>query len=422
MSLLLYNIFILLYRVALGIASSFHPKARQWVAGRRNWQEKLAKDLEFRPDAPLIWMHCASLGEFEQGRPLLEHIREKYPHYRILISFFSPSGYEIRKNWEGADIITYLPVDNPGNARRFLDLTKPALVLWVRYEFWYHYLNQLKSRQIPVILVSGLFRESQPFFKWYGNLYRHLLHCFDQLFVQEKDSVTLLNNVGITTVTLSGDTRYDRVSAIAASAPALPPIEAFVQQFPVLIAGSTWPEDEEELDHFCNHRKDLRIIFAPHEISEAHLLEMEKLLKGTIRYGQWLDHLKRGELPADRHVLIIDNIGMLSALYQYASVSYVGGGFGDDGLHNILEPAVWGKPVLFGPVFDRYPEAAGMIGAGGAFSAGNALELEKRLNDLFQDPPMAAAAGEAAKQFIRQHRGATAMIIRYLEENRLLTS
>lgn len=421
MSLLLYNIFLLLYRAGAWTVSRFSDKARKWVAGRVNWAENLQTGLAETAGKPLIWMHCASLGEFEQGRPVLESISQKYPGYRVLLTFFSPSGYEIRKNYPGADYICYLPMDGLANARKFIEIAQPALVLWVRYEFWYYFLRELKTRKIPVFLVSGLFRDTQPFFKWYGKLYREILSSFEALFLQNHQSVVLLEGIGIRSARFTGDTRYDRVSATARDAGKIPAIEKFAAGVPLLIAGSTWPEDEEELDHFANSRTNIRVILAPHEISEAHLKETEALFRDTIRYSAWVA-AGNMDIPNNKRVLLIDNIGMLSTVYQYASVAYVGGGFGDDGLHNILEAAVFGVPVVFGPEYDRFPEAVGMIESGAAFTVSNALELEQCIDELITHPELLKKAGEAAAAFIEKNTGATTAILNYMEAKRLLTN
>lgn len=418
MSLLLYNLFIIFYRWALQLAARWNPKAQKWVEGRREWEQALIRFRQ-QDQRPLVWMHCASLGEFEQGRPILEWIRANYPNHSILLSFFSPSGYEIRKNYGGADYVCYLPIDSARNASKFIETAKPSLVIWVRYEFWYHYLNILSGKNIPVILIAGRFRKSQPFFKSYGRLHRHMLTCFRHLFLQDAASAELLSKVGIHKTTVSGDTRYDRVSAIAEKFEPIPEIERFVENHPVIVCGSTWPEDEEEMDHFANTRPDIRFIIAPHEIYEEHLRNMEKLFRHTVRFSVWKQATDAGTVA---NVLIIDNIGMLSRLYKYAKLSYVGGGFGDDGLHNILEAAVYGVPVIHGPVYDRFPEATELIEAGGGFAVSTALELENRFNQLLTDENALATASRAAAGFVASRRGASALIQTYLEEKRLLTS
>jgi 3-deoxy-D-manno-octulosonic-acid transferase len=421
-SLLIYNFFLLLYRVALSVAARFNPKARAWIEGRRNWEINLRAAMGTK-NAPVIWMHCASLGEFEQGRPVLTHIRTQYPGYKILISFFSPSGYEVRKNYNGADYVCYLPLDGAARAKKFIDIVQPDLVLWIRYEFWYHYLGRLHTLNIPVLLISGLFRQKQPFFRWYGKLHRHMLTCFSHLFLQDQNSEKLLHEIGINRVSVSGDTRYDRVSMIAESFSPLPAIEAFIAGKQTIVAGSTWSEDEEELDHFSNTHPNLRLIIAPHEISLEHLQEIEELFQHSIRYSEWELHFFQNQFPESKpHVLIIDNIGMLSRLYRYATVAYIGGGFGDDGLHNILEAAVYGIPVVHGPEFENFPEAVALIVAGGSFAVENALELEETLQGLLKGGVHYEEAANAAAEFVKQRRGATSVIIAYMEANRLLTS
>lgn len=422
MSLLLYNIFLFVYRLGLGLAALFNPKARLWVQGRTDWQASLQAAVG-ENKSPLVWMHCASLGEFEQGRPLLEYIRGNYPGYRILVSFFSPSGYEIRKNYAGADIVCYLPMDGAQDAKRFIDLVKPDLVLWIRYEFWYHYLHQLKLRQVPVLLVSGLFRGTEPFFRWYGRLHRYMLGCFTQVFVQNEASRQKLATIGYTSSIVSGDTRYDRVSAIAAQFSPLELVEQFIGNRPVIVAGSTWPEDEEELDHFANTHRDTVFIIAPHEIGEAHLREIEELFRHCIRYSAWEKAVSSGIKPAGNpNVLIIDNIGMLSRLYHYATIAYIGGGFGQDGLHNILEAAVYGVPVVHGPVFEKFPEAVDLLAAGGSFDVENALELEETCLELLEMGELYREAATAAGKFVQDRKGATQAITQYIQANRLLTS
>jgi 3-deoxy-D-manno-octulosonic-acid transferase len=378
---------------------------------------------------PVIWMHCASLGEFEQGRPVLEALRRQSPGCRIVLSFFSPSGYTTRKDYKGADHIFYLPLDSPRNARQFVDLVKPDIVLWVKYDYWYYFLVELKKRGIPTLLISGIFREDQPFFKWYGRLHRYMLECFTHLFVQTDASRLLLRRLRLTeNVSVSGDTRFDRVIEIAEGGERepLPLIEAFCAGRQVVVAGSTWEEDEEELDHFANTHPDLRFIVAPHEISEGRVQEVEGLFRHSIRYSVLA---RGGGAPArgqsawpEPNVLIIDNIGMLSRLYRYATITYVGGGFGDDGVHNVLEAAVYGKPVVFGPVIEKYIEAVELTECGGGLIIDSALEAEKVFNRLLQNAEELKETGEASGRYVHSKKGATQRIVLYIYENRLLTS
>lgn len=364
-------------------------------------------------------MHCASLGEFEQGRPVLEALREQYPGHKFLLTFFSPSGYEVRKDYKGADLIAYLPMDSKANAMKFINMVNPKLVLWVKYEYWYYYLTALKKKQVPVLLISGIFRPDQPFFKWYGRLHQYMLESFSQLFVQNDASKQLLNNIGFKKVTVNGDTRFDRVVEIAAGFRAIPAIEAFCGNHRVIVAGSTWDADEEELDHYANTYPELRFIIAPHEIDEPHLHDIEQLFKHCIRFSEWSKTMKA---DPSINTLIIDNIGMLSKLYHYATITYIGGGFGKDGVHNVLEAAVYGKPVVFGPVYDKFIEAAELVETGGGISIETALELEEVFNELLEDSITYEKAATAAARYVASKTGATNAVTAYIQENRLLTS
>ena len=370
--------------------------------------------------APIIWMHCSSLGEFEQGRPVLEEIREKHTHFKFLLTFYSPSGYEVRKDYSGADYVFYLPMDSPVRSKEFIEIVKPVFVLWIKYDYWYYYLQALKDRQVPLVLVSGLFRKDHVFFRWYGGLQRKMLQAFSHFFVQTEGSVDRLKKLGIVSnVTVSGDTRFDRVIEIAEQFERIPLIEDFCGNHPVIVAGSTWLEDEEEIDHFANTKPDIKFIIAPHEIDEVRLKEIEGLFESSIRFSD-LGAMDRKEMTPN--VLIIDNIGLLSRLYRYASIAYVGGGFGDDGVHNVLEAAVYGRPVVFGPVYDRYIEAVELVGSGGGFSVENALEVEELFSRLLNTSQEYTQACEASKEYVYSKRGATEKILQVIQEKRLLTN
>lgn len=419
MSLLLYRTFLWLYKLGANLLSPFNEKARYWVRGRRTVFSELSAFFE-KEKRPVIWFHCASLGEFEQARPLLEEIRTSYPGYCILLSFFSPSGYRIRKNYEQADFVCYLPMDSAGNASRFLDLAHPALVFWVKYEYWHFYLRTIRERRIPLLLVSGIFREDQAFFRAWGSLHRRMLDNFTAFFVQNSDSSRLLGSIGISRdVIVSGDTRFDRVIEIAAQPASFPELESFLGNRTVIVAGSTWEEDEEELDHYANTNPALRFIIAPHEIDEDHLLDIEKLFRKSIRYSQLTANK---QIPADVNVLILDTMGMLASVYRYARIAYIGGGFGEDGVHNVLEAAVYGIPVVFGPEYEKFAEAVGLVDAGAGFSIDNALELESELTRLLNNREDYTLAAEAAVKFVKDNAGATNVVLRYIQENRLLTS
>lgn len=350
---------------------------------------------------------------------MLEAIRHRYPSVKIVLTFFSPSGYEVRKNYPGADHVLYLPLDSKASARKFLQLVQPNLVVWIKYEYWYYFLTEIKKKKIPCILVSGIFRKDQPFFKWYGRLHRYMLESFNHLFVQTPASKRLLGSIGFTnTVSVSGDTRFDRVVQIAEQFEPIDLIEQFCGNSKVIVAGSTWPEDEEEMDHFANTHPDIKFIIAPHEIDEYHIQEVEKLFKYSVRFSQL-------QVAADNgttNTLIIDNIGMLSKLYKYATITYIGGGFGDDGVHNVLEAAVYGKPVVFGPVYDKYIEAVELVQHGGAFVVRTALELEQTFNELLSNNDSYRSACEAARNYVYSNKGATESVMQYIYENRLLTN
>ena len=395
------------------------------MAGRKNIFEILGAQLA-DSGAKLIWFHCASLGEFEQARPLIELIRNQFPGNKILLTFFSPSGYEIRKNYPIADYISYIPMDGLLNAQKFLGIVQPSLVIWVKYEYWHYYLAEIKKRNIPLLLVSGIFREGQPFFSWYGGLHRKMLSCFTWLFVQNDASKRLLGTIGLTeNVTVSGDTRFDRVIEIASQFQQISTIDKFVNNKTVIVAGSTWQEDEEELDHFANFHPGIKFIIAPHEIDEEHLKDIEKLYHRSVRYSVFEKNTTdEGWLPESNkaNVLLIDNIGMLASLYQYATIAYLGGGFGDDGVHNVLEAAVYGKPVIFGPVYEKYAEATGLVDCGAAFPVENTLELEKTLDNLLKNDSAYREACSAAREYVYANRGATEKITSFIQEKRLLTN
>lgn len=386
--------------------------------GRRNIFTLIHSKLKTHNPQP-VWMHCASLGEFEQGRPLLEALKNEHPEIKIVLTFFSPSGYEVIKDYEGADQVFYLPMDSPANAGRFLDMIDPCLVLWVKYEYWFYYLSEIKKRNIPAFLVSGIFRKKQPFFKWYGNIWRTMLQSFTHFFVQNEESKNLLASLGFTkNVSLNGDTRFDRVLEIADHFTALPFIETFCGSSAVLVAGSTWEEDEIELLHFVNTRTDVKFIIAPHEVDAENIKDVKEAFPRGVCYSELA-----GGAATSSNILIIDNIGMLSRLYKYATIAYVGGGYGADGVHNVLEAAVYGKPVVFGPVYEKFDEATGLVNAGGAVSIdGGPVKLENVLARLLNDEQEREQMGATARLFVQEHAGASEKIIQFIQEKRLLTS
>jgi 3-deoxy-D-manno-octulosonic-acid transferase len=409
-------------RVGMPVAALFNPKARKWVQGRKHIFKKL--EAAVAGHEKIVWVHCASLGEFEQGRPLIEQLRVQYPGFSILLTFFSPSGYEIRKGYKGADWVFYLPMDGPRNARRFLEIVKPSLVIFVKYEYWYYYLKKIKYRSIPLLLVSALFWKEMSFFKWYGALQRKMLSRFDHLFVQDTTSKELIDGIGLAAMTsISGDTRFDRVIAIAEKAQPVDVIEKFVGGGKAIIAGSTWPEDEDVLKKTMEaiHDPSVRLIIAPHEISEKHLASIKELFPTSIRLSSLQQQLSSDIRQPSSGILIIDNIGLLSSLYQYAHITYIGGGFGK-GIHNTLEAAVYGKPVLFGPVHHKFREALELIGNGGAVSINNAEESIAIVQKLLSDEKEYADRCRSSLEYIYANRGATEKILRYIYEKRLLTN
>jgi 3-deoxy-D-manno-octulosonic-acid transferase len=414
----LYTLSILLYRAAIGIAAWFVPKARLWVNGRSNWPQQLAAKLA-GSDAPVIWMHCASLGEFEQGRPILEALRLEKPSHRLLLTFFSPSGYEVRKNYAGADIICYLPADTPANARKFAELVKPQAAIFIKYEFWLNHLHQLRARQVPHILVAGIFRPSQAFFKPWGSIFREALQGYTHVFVQDEQSEKLLRGIGITNLSRGGDPRFDRVADIAAQPRSIPVAEAFSTNANVFVAGSTWPADEQLLipalaPLLLTHWK---LLIAPHELSETHLLQLEKRLEqekiptaSILRFSA-----ASPQTAVAASVLIIDNIGMLSALYGFGKAAYIGGGFGKS-IHNTLEAAVWNVPVIFGPKHTKFNEALGLLQCGGGFAVHNAVSLTDTLRNILSDQSFATQAGQKAGKYVQQHKGATQLALTLLHK------
>jgi 3-deoxy-D-manno-octulosonic-acid transferase len=430
LSLLFYNIFLFFYSLGIRIAAFGNTKAKKWITGRRNLFAEINSNVKCQTSGITnqksqitnprsVWMHCASLGEFEQGRPLLEALKEQDKAIKIVLTFFSPSGYEVMKNYTGADHIFYLPMDSSANAKKFIDAVNPSLVLWVKYEYWFYYLTELKNRNIPVILVSGIFRSSQPFFKWYGNIWKKMLSAFTAFFVQQQASKELLGSIGITeNVIVSGDTRFDRVIAIAEKFEPIPAIEKFCGDSKVIVAGSTWEDDEEELIHYVRLHPEIKFIIAPHEVDTENLNDVKKEFTGAVFYSSLVDNV----MNEDTHVLIIDNVGMLSRLYRYADITYVGGGFGGDGVHNVLEAAVYGRPVLFGPVYEKFAEATGLIESGGGISITNALELEKVTDELLTDETKRKTVSDAAKNYVYSNAGAAQKIVQYIQEKRLLTN
>lgn len=410
-----YNIFRVAYKTAISLAANWNPKARKWVYGRKNWQQELAANWNIEPGELVVWMHCASLGEFEQGRPIIENIKTQNPKSKILLTFFSPSGYEIRKNYNGADHVMYLPMDSAANAKDFLNLVQPKLAIFVKYEFWHYYLTEQKKRKIETILVSGIFRPSQPFFQSWGGFHRNMLQCFSQLFVQNAASKELLDGIGLSDkTTVAGDTRFDRVITAADEWKPIEMIDVFCETEPVLVAGSTWAEDETILAQWMKENHRYKLVIAPHEIKAENINRLKELFANAVTFSELTTH----HSPLTTHrVLIIDNIGYLSRLYKYATVCYVGGGFNKSGHHNILEAAVYGKPVITGPNFEKFKESADLKKLGGSFPINNAAKLKEVM--LQMD---IATAGTIAGTYIKENAGATTTILQWLQEKRLFTN
>ena len=402
----MYNIVIYIYLIGVAIASCFNKKVKKMWAGERQALKVLREKVD--PNARYIWFHAASLGEFEQGRPLMEHLRKTHPEYKILLTFFSPSGYEVRKNYEGADIICYLPLDTIRNARRFLRAIKPVMAFFIKYEFWYNYLHILQHRGIPTYSVSSIFRPDQIFFQWYGKGYGRVLKCFTHFFVQNIESKNLLAKLDIHDVEVVGDTRFDRVLQIKEASKQLPIVEKFTENASkVFIAGSSWLPDEEVFLKYFNLHKDWKLIVAPHVIGEDHLAQIFELLKGrrVVRYTEATE-----ENVKDAEVLIIDCFGLLSSIYHYATISYVGGGFGV-GIHNVLEAAVWDIPVIFGPNNKRFQEAQGLIMAGGGFEINDYQSFRDLMLRFETDEMFLQTSKKHAGEFVKGRAGATEKIM-----------
>ena len=402
----MYNIVIYIYLIGVAIASCFNKKVKKMWAGERQALKVLREKVD--PNARYIWFHAASLGEFEQGRPLMEYLRKTHPEYKILLTFFSPSGYEVRKNCEGADIICYLPLDTIRNARRFLRAIKPVMAFFIKYEFWYNYLHILQHRGIPTYSVSSIFRPDQIFFQWYGKGYGRVLKCFTHFFVQNIESKNLLAKLDIHNVEVVGDTRFDRVLQIKEASKQLPIVEKFTENTSkVFIAGSSWLPDEEIFLKYFNLHKDWKLIVAPHVIGEDHLAQIFELLKGrrVVRYTEATE-----ENVKDAEVLIIDCFGLLSSIYHYGTISYVGGGFGV-GIHNVLEAAVWDIPVIFGPNNKRFQEAQGLIMAGGGFEINDYQSFRDLMMRFETDEMFLQTSKKHAGEFVKGRAGATEKIM-----------
>lgn len=401
----MYNIVIYIYLIGVVIASLFSKKVRNMWRGERQAIGIIKEKMD--PNAQYVWFHAASLGEFEQGRPLMEQLKREHPEYKILLTFFSPSGYEVRKNYEGADIICYLPLDTPINAIRFLRLVRPVMAYFIKYEFWYNYLHILKYRHVPAYSVSSIFRPDQIFFKWYAKKYAGVLHCITHFFVQNEQSKELLAKIGITDVTISGDTRFDRVLQIMEQSKHLPIVEAFKQDHHVFVAGSSWSPDEDIFIRFFNEHPEWKLIIAPHVIGNDHLQQiLSKLNRKTVRYTE-----ATTETAAEAQCLIIDCFGLLSSIYHYGEVAYVGGGFGV-GIHNVLEAAVWNVPVFFGPNNKRFQEAQQLLASGGGVEITDYDSFATAMLRFMSDPEWLRQCGNKAGEYVKSKAGATNIVLK----------
>ena len=405
----LYNIGILIFSALANLISIFNPKALLWVRGQKNWEEKVREWI--KPEDHTVWIHCASLGEFEQGRPVMDAIKKKRPELKIVLTFFSPSGYEIRKNYPNADCVTYLPADTPGNASRFINLIRPEYVIFIKYEFWNNYISTLYNKNIPLYLVSAIFRPGQHFFKWYGSFFRGMLRKFARIFVQDQRSVDLLTGIGLDNILLAGDTRFDRVVQITGTARDIPQLEKFRGNEKLFLAGSSWKQDEEIIAQYINKFPGkMKWVFAPHEIDIPNVERLEKLFKVShVRFSEF------NNSSSDARVMIIDNIGMLSSAYKYAYIAAIGGGFGK-GIHNILEPACWGIPVMFGPEHKKFREAVDLINEKGAMTFDSFGEFSNILDKWLTDEQFYLKSAEAASFYISKNTGATDKILQEISQ------
>ena len=406
--MLIYNICIALYARLVGLVGLWNQKARLWSDGRKGIFEKMQQSIN--PTDKIVWIHVASLGEFEQGRPIIEQMRKQNLDYKILVTFFSPSGYEIRKNYNGADYIFYLPADTPRNVKRFLDIVNPEIAIFVKYEFWLNYLYELKRRKVRTFVISAIFRKNSTFFKWYGTKWRQALESFEQMFVQNEESKTLLHSIGFDNVIVAGDTRFDRVAELAQAVKPIELVERFKQDSRLFVAGSTWGPDEDILQELINDNPDIKFVVAPHEMEEGRIEKIISATKaGAVRYTRCDENTDF----SNTQVLILDTIGILSSVYSYATWSYIGGGFGV-GIHNTLEAATFALPIAFGPNYHKFKEARDMISLGAATKVENATDLKAWFKPLREDAEHLNKVSATAKNYTIQNQGATALIMQTL--------
>ncbi len=409
---LLYNFIVLLAAATMKILAFFSPKMKLFVNGRKNVFKTLNEKIT--AEDKTIWFHAASLGEYEQGLPVMEQIRAKYSNYKIVLTFFSPSGYEVRKNNTVADVTVYLPLDTAFNAKKFIALTHPELVFFIKYEYWPNYLKVLKQAGIKTYLISGIFREKQAFFKWYGGFYRNALQTFDFFFVQNESSKKLLQSIGYQNVKISGDTRFDRVVSILGRDNRLDFIEAFKNDTTTIVIGSSWPKDESLLVTFINQcSNEVKFIIAPHNIKAEQIADLKaQITKPTVLFSE-----KEGKSLSDYTVFIIDTIGILTKIYSYADIAYVGGGFGHPGVHNILEPATFGVPIVIGPNYSHFAEATALVNMEGCVTITNQYQLNDAFNNLIMNADIRHEKGHICETFVQMNKGATAVILDHINNN-----
>ncbi|MGB6082744.1 3-deoxy-D-manno-octulosonic acid transferase [Moheibacter sp.] len=407
----LYTFFIQMYGFAVSIAAHFNPKAKLWISGRKSWKNKMKQAIS--PDDKIIWVHCSSLGEFEQGRPVMEKIKKDFPYHKLAVSFFSPSGYEVRKDYQGADYIFYLPLDTPKNAKQLIKILHPEVLILVKYEYWYNLLKRLQKKDIPVLVISAVIKEDNLFFRPFGSWFRKIIAGIEHFFVQDNDSKNLLESIGIENVRVSGDTRFDRVKEIREANVRVEFIEKFKGNSKLIVAGSTWPDDEEILVKFINEKMpdDWKLIFAPHNIKEKEIISLsEKVSKKTAIYTK----SDQNQIE-NSQILILDTIGMLTKIYAYSDVSYVGGGFTKTGVHNTLEPTVFGVPIIFGPNYENYFEAIDLLENQGAVRFIDQYDFDQKMTNLIENEDERKRRGNAAENYIQGKPNSTELIIDYLK-------
>lgn len=407
----LYTFFIQMYGFAISITAHFNPKANLWISGRKNWKNKMKQAIS--PDDKVIWVHCSSLGEFEQGRPVMEKIKKEFPYHKLAVSFFSPSGYEVRKDYQGADYIFYLPLDTPKNAKQLIKILHPEVLILVKYEYWYNLLKRLQKKDIPVIVISAVIKEDNLFFRPFGSWFRKIIAGIEHFFVQDNDSKNLLESIGIEKVTVSGDTRFDRVKEIREANARVEFIEKFKGNSKLIVAGSTWSDDEEILVKFIHEKlpDDWKLIFAPHNIKEKEIISLsEKINKKTAVYTK----SDQNQIE-NSQILILDTIGTLTKIYAYSDVSYVGGGFTKTGVHNTLEPTVFGVPIIFGPNYENYFEAIDLLENQGAVRFIDQYDFDQKMTNLIENEDERKLRGNAAENYIQGKPNSTELIIDYLK-------